>query len=377
MTANQRKSAPWPNVAAARSFLVFLAGLSSNPGGKSDVAVVADWLIRQGVGPLAFSRCREAYPELAAHLQTDMFTAVAQNSLHYDNLTRIEAAFQSEQLPIALLKGAALAQTVYDDPVLRTMSDVDIWVQERNMPQAAALMQTLGFRIYGKDDRPPELQMLSRGELQFYDENWRLIELHWSPFPGWWLKRAAAVDEAAIWERIEPLKPGSGVFRLAPEDMIIHVAVHLAVNHQMGLFAVRSLMDMALAAQAWPVDWAAVAERAALWRVGTAVWLPLHFLDQLIGVPGLETALSRLRPSRRRQKLLQRIISPDSVLAGVDLRSGRMRFLFLLLLVDRWRDTAVIIFRTLWPEAEWMQARYRGQKNRWQHLWQIIRHGQI
>lgn len=374
---------PWPDVATARLFLAALAGIVSAAGNhqlavEMDKPAVAQWLIQQGLGPLAFSRCRHDYPELARHLQVDRYTAAAQSTLYFADLAQIEATFQSAGLPLVLLKGAALAQAAYGDVALRTMSDVDIWVCAQDMLRAAGIMQELGFRAYdGREDRPLELQMLSQGEIQFYGKHWGLVELHWSPFPGWWLARTAVTDDTAVWKRIEPIAPDRNAYQLAAEDMVIQIAVHQAVNHQMGMYAVRGLIDIALTDRSRMVDWKIVAERAKKWRVGTAVWLVLSLLDQLIGAPGLEPALAQLRPSRWRQKLLKQLVSPESVLAGQDLREGRTRFLLLLLLVDRWRDMVYLIFRTLWPENAWLQARHGKPGNHWRHLWQVVRYGRV
>jgi hypothetical protein len=293
-------------------------------------------------------------------------------------LAQIEAAFSEAGLPFVLLKGAALARSAYADAALRTMSDVDIWVPADHMPQAAVLMKGLGFKMHGgRMDRSLALQMLSQGEIQFYGQPWGMVELHWSPFPGWWLTRTAQVDETAVWGRIEPIISGEPAQQLAAADMIIQVAVHLAVNHQFGMTAVRGLIDLALIAQTRSVDWSVVAQRARDWRVGTAVWQALDLLQQLIGLPGLEEGLKQLRPSRLRRRLLQKLVSPNSVLRGQDLRNGRARFLLLLLLVDRPQAMVRLIWRTLWPEPAWLAARYEGPGGHWHHLWQVVRYGRV
>lgn len=372
---------PWPDLATARLFLASLAGLE--PAAKWDLpgagsTAVGQWLVQQGLGPLAFAHCRQTFPELAAYLEADSYTAVAQSSLNTDSLTRIEMAFKEAGLPLVLLKGAALARTVYGDAAWRTMSDVDIWVREKDMARAAAVMKQLGYLMHGgRTDRSLALQMLSQGEIQFYGQHWGMVELHWSPFPGWWLKRTAAVDETAVWDRLEPLAVNKAVYQLGAEDMVIQVAVHLAVNSQFSIAAVRGLLDIALTAKSRPVDWGEVARRAQTWRVATAVWQALTLLDQLIGTPGLAAALQRLRPSRLRRWLLRKFVSAESILRGSDLRNGRSRFLLLLLLVDRRRDMIHLVWRTLWPETEWLDARYQGQGSRWFHLWQVVRYGRV
>jgi hypothetical protein len=375
------KTGPWPDMATARLFLASLAGLqpaaqAEFPGANS--AAVGRWLVTQGLGPLAFDYCRKTYPELAGYLAHDNYTAVAQSSLNADSLSRIEAAFAAAGLPLVLLKGAALAQTVYGDIAFRTMSDMDIWVREKDMPRAAAVMKQLGYLMHGgRTDRSLALQMLSQGEIQFYGRHWGMVELHWSPFPGWWLARTAAVDEAAIWDRLEPFEAGGAACQLAAEDMVIQVAVHLAVNSQFSIAAVRGLLDIALTAKSRPVDWAVVAQRACAWRVGTAVWQTLLLLEQLIGTPGLGEVRQRLRPSRLRRRLLRKLVSAESILRGNDLRNGRSRYLLLLLLVDRPQDMVHLAWRTLWPEPEWLDARYQGQGSRWSHLWQVVRYGRV
>jgi hypothetical protein len=369
---------PWPDLVTARLFLASLAGLEPATKLELSSAEVGQWLVGQGLGPLAFARCRYTFPELAAHLETDSFTAVAQSSLNADSLSQIEAAFNEADLPLVLLKGAALARTVYGDMAFRTMSDMDIWVPGADMPQAASLMKQLGFRAHGgRTDRSLALQMLSQGEIQFYGEYWGMVELHWSPFPGWWLARTAAVDDTAVWQRIEPIVPGERTYQLSAEDMVIQVAVHLAVNSQFSIAAVRGLLDIALTAKARPVDWTVVAQRARAWRVGTAVWQALTLVDQLIGTPGLAMTLQTLRPSRLRRWLLRQLVSAESILRGSDLRNGRSRFLLLLLLVDRPQDMIRLVWRTLWPESEWLQVRYQGQGTHWSHLWQVVRYGRV
>lgn len=391
---------PWPDVATARLFLESLADNKWSDHSRAslqtvDQTLLAEWLDQQGLAPLAYRRCGNAFPGLAAQLRADYFSAVARNTLHFSELSRVLSEFQASDIPVVLLKGAALAKEVYGGFALRPMSDVDLWLPAADMSEAAAIMQKLGFRARAKDDRPPALQFLSRGEIQFYSPRWTwgLVELHWSPFPGWWLRWTAVVDDDEIWERTErlvidsarsverpvpPTEDRAGLVRqLAAEDMVIQIAVHLAVTHQFGMAAVRGLMDVALTARVRSIEWAVVAERAQRWRVGTAVWTVLDLAERIIGLPGVDAALVSLRPSATRRVLLRLLVSPESVLAGRDVTQSRMRYLLLLLLVDRTRYAVRLLFRILWPEEDWLTARYGEDWSRRRHLWGIVRHGQV
>jgi hypothetical protein len=339
---------------------------------------LAAWLIAGGLGPLAYRHCRNDWPELAAALQVDLYAAVAQNQLHVANLGAIAAHFQ-DKVPIVLLKGMALAESVYGGIMYRPMSDLDLWVPAAHLPQAVTLMAQAEFERDAKEKRPPELQMLSDGEMRFYQPQWvqNLVELHLAPFSGWWGKHTAAIETEAMWQRLEPVVEKPGMWQLAAEDAVIHFAVHTAVNHQFDLHLIRSLVDIALTAHKRGVDWRVVAERARRWRVATAVYTVLTLLHQLIGLPDLEPALHTLRPSLVHRWLLGRILAPEKVINGFALPHPALRFPLLLLLVDRPRDIAKMVFRTLWPEKAWLQARYGGKVGHWGHLWGMLRRGDV
>ena len=387
---------PWPDVATAR---LFLSGLATGQWDEHSASVLqtinqdalARWLIRHTLAPLANSRCRDVLPELLPLLAHSFFPAVAENVVRFHELAQVLESFRKANIPVVVLKGAALAGEGYGGWSRRPMGDVDLWLRREDLNTAASLMERLGFHIKVKKDRPPALQSLAGGEIQFYKHG--LIELHRSPFAGWWLRRAAAIDDDEIWQRAEPLMLDFGgtqegqfavsesqpelVRQLAVEDAIIQVAVHITVNHQFGLVALRGLMDIALAVQAKSVDWTLVMARARQWRVSTAVWIVLDLTNQLIGLPGTEEALSSLRPAALRRALLKPLVSPQTVLEGRDLRESRARYLILLLLVDRPQDVVRLLFRTLWPEREWLEARYGKRTSHWHHLWNVVRHGRL
>ena len=380
---NEHRLGPWPDLVTARSFLGFLAGIYSSFDFRShpiNLEQIASWLIEHGLGPLAYARCQSTCPELTTYLQTDAFSATAENSMHWQNLKQMSAEFAAAELPFVLLKGAALADTVYGGRDRRTMSDVDLWLQRTDVERACGLMRNLGFHTAEKEEQPLALQMMYDGEIQFYRTAWQqsLAEIHMSPFSGWWLKRTASIDNKAIWSRKEHLDGWNSVIhQLSPEDTVIHVAVHMTINHQCGFWAIRSLMDLALTTNTRTIDWETLAARVKDWRVNNAVWMALQLLQPLLGVRGLENGLKKLRPPFWRRRYLQKLVSPESLILGSDLRSGRMRLLYLLLLVDRKRDMGRLVFRTLWPEKKWLLARYGASVTHWQHLNQIIRHGQL
>jgi hypothetical protein len=158
--------------------------------------------------------------------------------------------------------------------------------------------------------------------------------------------------------------------------MVIQLAVHQAISSQFAQRPLGSLLDVALAVRRWPVDWHIVASRAQSWRVGTAVWQVLSLAEALIGLSGVDIALNQLRPSPMRRRLLRRFVNAETIVAAADWRQSYGRQLLLLALVDRPRDMVRLMGRTVWPEPEWLAARYGPAASRSRHLWQIIRFGE-
>jgi hypothetical protein len=344
---------------------------------------LAQWLITHELGPLAYSRFQGQWPELCQHLLADRYAAAAENQLHQENLDLIVATFARHQLPFVVLKGSALAQTVYPDPACRPMSDIDLWIAPERMAEAAALIVELGFYSTVKVDRPAQLQALSGGELGFGRAAWRQgrVELHWSAMAGWWLYHTAVPDVNGMWQRRVPLllaADGSPVaYQLHPEDMVIQLAVHIAVNHQFSATLLRSLADIALTAVSRPLNWQLIADRAREWRVGTAVYLALTLTHQLFDLPASDAARRHLQPTRLRRWLLSQLVNPQTALNRADIRTSLARQLLLLLLVDRPRDMLRLIGRTLWPTAQWREARYGKPTSFPGHLWHLLRTRQI
>jgi hypothetical protein len=384
---NRNAFGPWPDLAAARLFLSRLTDLSpaAEPlvAERPSVNMLADWLVAHELAPLAYWRWQKRWPALAQQLQIDWFAAAAENQLHQENLNQIVAALTEQGIALVLLKGAALAPTVYPDLACRPMSDIDFWVEPEQMDRAAALMAQLGFTTTEKDVRPTRLQALAGGERRFARPDWKqgMVELHWSPMPGWWLYHTAVPDVNGMWQRRVPLHPTAvsppPVYQLDPEDMIIQLAVHIAVNHQFSATLLRSLADIALTAVSRPVNWQLLADRAREWRVATAVYLSLTLTHYLFDLPASQPARRQLRPTRLRRRLLNRLINPQRALNRADLRTSIARHLLLLFLVDRPRDMLRLIGRTLWPTAEWREARYGKPTSFLSHLWHLLRTQQI
>jgi hypothetical protein len=125
------------------------------------------------------------------------------------------------------LKGAVLAETVYDVESDRPMSDVDVLALE-SWPEAVAVLQDAGFTEFARGDHAWAFTDPVSGTL---------VELHRSvsSCPGLF-----PLDADAVWAR---RRPGRGQLpRLsAPEDLLVQLALHAAFQHGLVLSLVQWL----------------------------------------------------------------------------------------------------------------------------------------
>lgn len=196
-------------------------------------------------------------------------------------LVEIADAFRASRLPFVLLKGMALAHTHYPAPQLRTMSDIDIWIQPDRFADAVAILGRTGWQVparYATHVRAAtDALLLARPETPF------VLEVHsWPPSLG----RDASASER-IWARCDRVTiAGREVCVCSTRDLVVHLCLHLTRKHGCS-DGLRGLVDLACVARRIPDD--------ATWRTlgawhhddGVALWttFALAMARDLVGAP--------------------------------------------------------------------------------------------
>jgi hypothetical protein len=336
---------------------------------------------KTGVAPVLFAALKAKDvtppPAPAERIRKIYLASAARNTRIFHEVGKILRALQAANIPVIPLKGIWLAEAAYRNIALRGMGDVDLWVPRSQLDAARQVMVSLGYSSRSRADRPQALQDALAGETQMFKTGAPMVELHWNVFPGEWLRHTARIDEQVIWQRTLPHQ-SENVRQLSPEDAIIHICIHLAVNHQMSMPGLRTLLDLDCARQRLNIDWGTVAERARAWRVSTATWLVLQMLTELFGDPERKLPLPDLKPSPLRRGILRSFVSARNLVEGIKISSGPKRFVFLLALVDRPADALYLIWRALMPDRTWLTLRYGLQDapawRIWlQRLWHPLR----
>jgi hypothetical protein len=203
--------------------------------------------VRNGVAQILFT-CLKAQnvtlpPATAERIRNIHLNSAIRNMKLFHNLGNIYQAFRAAGVVVVPFKGAWLAEAVYGDIALRSMGDVDLWIQRNQLDAARQAMNSLGYSSQSKAERPLALQDAILGETQFFKKDSPMVEIHWNIFPGEWIRHTAHINEQVIWQRTIPYKDES-VRQLSPEDAIIQHCFHCAVSHQMSGPGLRTLLDL-------------------------------------------------------------------------------------------------------------------------------------
>ena len=104
----------------------------------------------QGLSPLLFKHLSETGSDIPETARRQLHSLFLRNG-HAHNIRRtaiseIVLAFSQNNINTLLLKGIALANTIYSSPALRPMRDIDLLVPEQDIEKAVFLLKQLGYR---------------------------------------------------------------------------------------------------------------------------------------------------------------------------------------------------------------------------------------
>lgn len=207
------------------------------------------------------------------------------------DLQAILRRFRDGEIPVILLKGCWLAHAVYEGVALREMVDLDLMVPAGDLERAAEVVMALGYSPH-RSLRDMATEMRNKHHLPIMMRDGAVaVELHWNvTHEG----RGDYVAPDGFWERsLEIRVMGEPARELSPEDMLLHLCLHLAYQH-MFTFGIRPVLDVALLLQKVGVDWHALTRRALEYRWHRGVWITLHLARDLFGAPVPDDALERL-----------------------------------------------------------------------------------
>lgn len=295
--------------------------------------------------------------------------ALRRHLLGVASLRAVLAALARAGVPALPLKGPLLAEMLYEAPEERPFTDLDLLVRRADVPAALGVLGALGYR-HLPGGRPLAHELAHAAVFVRADDPVSVpVDLHWELVAPPGVVRRFPVPVEEVWERSVPAPEwGPLARRLSTEDLLLYLALHLALHHPLGGGRWRQDLVRLLHRFGPALDWAAVGERAERWGVRAAVAFALARVGTGSSGGGTWPVPPELRPGRLRAALIERLARRP---AG----EGRLDHVAALLVAESLPALAVTVAANLAPPPSWVRARYttpRAARGYLKHLGRLI-----
>jgi hypothetical protein len=325
--------------------------------GDVDWAVVGEIAARELVAPLVYGQVRAAGvvpEEIVRHWRQLRDRTVLVNGMMRRELEDALSALDDHDLPVILLKGAALLTTLYGWDAGRPMCDIDILVRTGDRDASIGALVARGYQRTDVETVPGAAAqfenevMLTRPGLVA-----TALELHWSLFDSPYYQFRVPLDW--FWGSTEPCALGSArALVLQPEAQLLHLCGHLVLHHGgRGLLWFHDVAEL-IARRGERIDWRIVTERSAELDLVLALRDVLRRVARQWQVAVPDEAIARLdalapTPGERR---VHGWLTAETRPAGRRFRSD-------LLTLPSWADRLRFARANVLPSAAYMRDRYR------------------
>ncbi len=231
---------------------------------------------------------------------TDLPRARADHVLRSHLLEGLAECLKQASLRVLLVKGAALASSIYPQPWLREMCDIDLVVEPGDQDHVVAALRGAGYQQHRWQQRP--LSSAQTGERVMrikLGETEMPVEVHRQ------LDKLVArpIDYRQVFDRASASAAlPDNLLIPSPEDHFLLVVLHQATSglrHQAGWIDLELLLRGGL-------DLDRVLRQAQQWRLSTALYLCMLTLQALRAPSVPASLIAELRPGMIRSAALER-----------------------------------------------------------------------
>ncbi|MBT3603652.1 MAG: nucleotidyltransferase family protein [Candidatus Latescibacteria bacterium] len=178
----------------------------------------------------------------------------------------------SPQIPLLVLKGPALIHSIYHNPALRPMTDIDLLVADpEHLSALNTCMYTLG---YASPTQYPDI----------YCKDGVVFDIHTDPFHSDRIlqrRLAVPINLADLWQDAIPFPDLSNLYMLNLSDQILTLSVHaLKHGYERKIWLIDILHCVKLACQNG--SWHHVEKRSEQYNTTRILALTLHAIQNLL-----------------------------------------------------------------------------------------------
>jgi hypothetical protein len=280
-------------------------------------------------------------------LESCYYTVAARNTLLSERLKEILSSFNQADIEVIILKGMALAQTIYNDIGLRPMYDIDILIHRDDLGLVKDKLNKLG---YTNSSAYPE---------DFHKDS-IMVDVHWELMNVTRVSCRRCVyslDMDKIWEDARSIEiEGKKVKVLSIEHCLMELCLHLYFHH--GLSGLIWSIDIAKVIEYYnnEIDWTKLIEDTNRYKIYRPVYYTLFYVKEILQTEFPGFVLDELKP-KRQGKLEKKFF--DLILSGTSIEN--IRFLFTLSAIENLFDKVRFLKEIILPSPKVMISRYNSQ----------------
>ena len=236
--------------------------------------------------------------EIPSSIQTDLYDAyldsARKNTLILHHAAIILRDLKSQNIDVIGLKGIYLVENIYDDITARPFGDVDIMVRKEDLQTSIRILQKMGYAMTTYFDIGDENLDIKHVPPMFNADGLP-VEIHWTILEE---DEPFTIDAQGLWKRAIPAKiAGVDALALSPEDLILHLCMHLTYQHRLKI-GLRGLYDIAEVLRHFEgqVDWTKLSKITHEWGSERVTWLTLTLAQDLLGAQIPPMILEYLQP---------------------------------------------------------------------------------
>ncbi len=265
---------------------------------------------RLGVASLLYRRLQDAgrlavVPTDQRQALREFYLVTAARSLQLGwELGIVLEALGEARLRVIPLKGAVLGEQFYGDPGLRIVGDLDLLVPEQDVGVALQVLAGLGYVPDARFESAFAVPLTKHTTLRPGPKATAPVEVHWGLLTP---DQTGGLEGGELWERaVRTTVAGVGAWAMAPEDLLLHLALHVAHEHVFA-FGLRPFCDLTAVVSGCEhtLDWEALVTRAQRWQLERGTYLALRLAREWLGAPVPHAVLEQLRDVRFEDRILK------------------------------------------------------------------------
>ncbi len=280
------------------------------PWGKLDAqpseAEMFQVLIAEGTAYLLYQRIKKkGDPKLQSgwlflKLQQSYYQNLAQN-IHWSEHFLRDFPDITNGSPTILLKGISLLNTVYQNPGLRHLGDIDLLIRKQDYPDLRENLESADYvfsdEMQGLAD-PRDLNSILCHKISPPSPQ-PALHIHWNLINTVLPVSLThpRVDLDALWKESVPLTAHPSLRVLTPTHQIIYCAYH-HLKHSFDRLIRLHDLDKTIRYYQDSIDWSEVLNETHRFNLARTVYYPFHLAKRVLATPIPDPVMDSLRPRK-------------------------------------------------------------------------------